>query len=206
MAIDTSVAAKLTVLKTKWNSLTTGNDLIKGVEDILMYMPVDKTSVVPVKIPGRIARFLGFTKDETPSGFGIWTPPEKDYSRKDANRATTPIGTAKRSGKSTGFYRVWVNLKTPIPFTRKTKTVNLTSVGMRVPYIVPIAGVMCFLWNHSDAAKRPLSFETVNSVYYLKAITYTDASLGEKGAKSEKEPESDTASEGVGQPNNTSKK
>lgn len=203
MAIDERVATRITELKAKWDTATTGNAVIQGFGDISMYMPVDLTSVAPVKIPGRLARLCGFTKDETPAAMTIWKPAPKEYTRKDTNRAVVPQGSGRSGGKSTGFYRVYVNLKTPVAYTRKTKTVTLKQVGVKVPYIVPIAGVMIFLNKHSDAAKKPPSFETVNRTYQVLNIDYTDPSLGEKtDGKSEG---ADQASTPVTNENNSKK-
>ena len=205
MTLDSTIATQITALKAKWDAATGENAAINGGGgSVFMLFPVDKTSVIPVKVSGRVIRLLGITKDETPTGFKYFARPTGDYTRKDNNRATIPDGGSIPITR-TGFYRVFVNLKSSIAYKRRAKTVQLQQVTINVPYVVPIAGVMCFLYNHASSTLRPPSFETVNKTYRVVNVAYTSDFLGEKSNKSEK-PESEQTSEGGGSAKNNSKK
>lgn len=179
---DARVAQAITKAATKWN--TKGITHASG-DSVPTWWPVDKTSVVSVRVPYLLLKQMGTTTDKCPDGQKVYQPAPRQPTT-GTNRRRIPVGSVIPNYRlSQDFFRIWVALPTPITWTRKGKQVVKNKVGIRIPSVVPIAGCIAFLWQHSDAGTRPAYFETVNQMYRLQALEYTAAELGEMSDKAE---------------------
>lgn len=122
--------------------------------------------------------------DKIGKDFKQYKPKPRESTSADANRRVGG-GTRGRSldPKLLGQKEVWINLKTPVKYKRKTQEVFLTRINMRVPDLISIDCLNYFLYEMSSADKRPETFETNHKRYYVSKIE--QAKLGELSDKVE---------------------
>lgn len=192
MATDAAVAARIQQLTTAWNESYTGDNAHRAPGRVNLWFPVDSTSCMVVPVSGRVIRFCGITADAIGGSFKQYKPKPRESTSADANRRVGG-GTRGRSldTKLLGQKEIWINLKVPVKYKRKTKEVFLTRINMRVPDLISIDCLNFFLWEMCSADKRPETFETNHKLYYISKIE--QAKLGELSDKVESADSSQAA-------------
>jgi hypothetical protein len=199
MAADPSVAARITQLKTKWDTFTSPADILKAPGSVTMLMPVDATSAIRVSVPGRVIKLLGISKDVTGGKFA------KIYQGLSKPKATSVINRRPRAARSVNKSKliytkeIIINLKTPVAYTinstKVEKNRKLTQLILRVPQVVSYECVTWWLYNEPATTNRPFTFESDNKIYQVWDIPIT--SLGELPDTAEK-PEASQSETGEG--------